>query len=105
LRIEYRDDDAPDIYTDDVCFDDSCRQMNVKATHKHPEHPAPSQEALIQKSSATFTTILTYSTTKNKNAVALGRRSGKSTSPKKQAAAQENGKKGGLVPKIHIDAA
>jgi uncharacterized phage protein (TIGR01671 family) len=44
LRIEYRDDDAPDIYTGDVCFDDSCWQMNVKATHKHPEHTAPFSE-------------------------------------------------------------
>jgi YopX protein len=45
LRIEYRDDDAPDIYTDDVCFDNSCWQMNVKATHKHPEHAPFSESA------------------------------------------------------------
>jgi hypothetical protein len=38
---------------------------------------------------------------KNKNAVALGRRGGKSTSPAKQATARENGRKGGKPPKIH----
>jgi hypothetical protein len=79
LRIEYRDDDAPDIYTDDVCFDDSCWQRNVKATHKHPEH-APFSESANPEIIGNIYEHPHYSPMKNKNAVARGRRGGKAKS-------------------------
>jgi hypothetical protein len=50
------------------------------------------------KSSATFTSTLIYSPMKNKAAVSLGRRGGRSTSSAKQAALRENGKLGGRPP-------
>lgn len=44
LRIEYHDDEAPDVYVGDFEFSEGCYGMNVQATHTHSKHFSPFNE-------------------------------------------------------------